>query len=120
MKNIKRKNIYWITGVAFGLIVVMLLSFLFQQLGAPISTYEKEQNVPVPCGTFLDMRSKAKEEIYGITLSDEDKIEAEKKLENDLKNILVKLQYFVYKNEIIMYNDNNWKRRCLLYGEKCQ
>lgn len=90
MKNIKRKNIYWITGVAFGLIVVMLLSFLFQQLGAPISTYAKEQNVPVPCGTFLDMRSKAKEEIYGITLSDEDKIEAEKKLENDLKNILEK------------------------------
>ncbi len=84
MKNIKRKNIYWITGAAFGLIVVMLLSFLFQQLGAPISTYAKEQDVPVPCGTFLDMRSKAKEEIYGISLSDKERAEVEKKLEKEL------------------------------------
>lgn len=84
MKNIKRKNIYWITGVAFGLIVVMLLSFLFQQLGAPISTYAKEQDAPVPCGTFLDMRSKAKEEIYGISLSDKERAEVEKKLEKEL------------------------------------
>lgn len=32
-----------------------------------------------------------------------------------IQKFLVKLQCFIYKKGIIMYNDNNWKQRHLLH-----